>query len=253
MTEAGTVGLAFDDGVATITLDRRARHNSLVPEFLDRIESAIGDIADSPARAVVLRSVGPSFSTGGDVGGFGEHRHELRNYADRIVGGLNRVILGLIGLEAPVVVAVHGMVTGGSLGLVLAGDVVLVEPRATITPWYREVGFAPDGGWTAILPAVVGRQRAAEALFTNRTITAQEMLDWGIASRLVADGEAHAAADLVARDIAGAVPGSIRHTKARLWSDGESIAAALDDERRRFVEQITTDEAVAGMTRFLSR
>lgn len=252
MTDLGTVGLAFDDGVATVTLDRRARHNSLVPEFLDLIESAIGDIADSPARAVVLRSVGSSFSTGGDVAGFQAHRHDLRGYAERIVGGLNRVILGLVGLEQPVVVAVHGMVTGGSLGLVLAGDVVLVEPRATITPWYREVGFAPDGGWTAMLPAIAGRQRASEALLTNRTITAQEMLDWGIASRIVADGDAHAAADLVARDIAGAVPGSIRHTKMRLWSNVESIAAALDDERRRFVEQITTDEAAAGMTRFLS-
>lgn len=253
MTDAGTVGLAFDDGVATMTLDRSARHNSLVPGFLDQIESAIADIADSASRAVVLRSVGPSFSTGGDVAGFQAHRHELVAYAERIVGGLNRVILGLVGLEAPVVVAVQGMVTGGSLGLVLAGDVVLVEPGATITPWYREVGFAPDGGWTAMLPAVIGRLRAAEVLMTNRTISAQEAVEWGIASRLAGDGQAHAAAERVARDIAAAVPGSIRHTKARLWSDVEAIAASLDDERRRFVEQITTDEVATGMERFLSK
>lgn len=252
MTDAGTVGLAFDDGVATLTLDRRERHNSLVPGFLDRIESAIGHIADSDARAVVLRSAGTSFSTGGDVTGFHAHQHDLSGYAERLVGGLNRVILGLIGLEAPLVVAVHGMVTGGSLGLVLAGDVVLVEPDATITPWYREVGFAPDGGWTAMLPSVIGRGRAADVLMTNRTISAQEALAWGIASRLVAAGDAHTAADRVARDIAGGVPGSIRHTKARLWSDVESISEALDDERQRFVQQITTPEAATGMGRFLS-
>ncbi|NIQ52921.1 MAG: enoyl-CoA hydratase/isomerase family protein, partial [Gammaproteobacteria bacterium] len=60
----------------------------------------------------------------------------------------------------PMVAAVHGVLTGGSLGLVLACDRVVLAAETTIRSWYATVGFAPDGGWTALLPGVIGRRRA---------------------------------------------------------------------------------------------
>ncbi len=251
MSAPATVGLSIEDRVATITLDRSARHNSLTPEFLASIEDAIGRLSAADAAVVVLRARGRSFSTGGDVAGFYAHRHSLADYADRTVAGLNRVILELIRLEVPVVVAVHGMVTGGSLGIVLAGDVVVVSPDASFTPWYREVGFAPDGGWTVLLPRLIGRVRAADVLMCNRSITAHEAVAWGMASRVVPSATIQAEADRVAHCIASGVGGSIRHSKRRLWHDLDAIARELDDERHRFVEQVVTDEAAIGMARFL--
>ena len=139
--------------IATITLNRPERHNSLIPALLNEMLAALDSIGARPqVRALILKANGRSFSTGGDVRAFYEHRKDLSMYAHEIVGLLNRVILTLVGLPVPVVAAVNGIVTGGSLGLVLASDLALLAPEATITPFYSVVGFSPDGGWLVVSP-----------------------------------------------------------------------------------------------------
>jgi 2-(1,2-epoxy-1,2-dihydrophenyl)acetyl-CoA isomerase len=172
--------------VAVLTLNRPERHNSLVPAFLEEMLAGLEALrAENGVRATVLQANGRSFSTGGDVAGFADHLDDLAAYAGEIVGLLNRVILALVELPVPVVAAVHGLVTGGSLGLVLGCDVVLVAPEASFAPYYSVVGFSPDGGWTALLPGVIGLKRAADVLLRNETITAELAVAWGLASRVV--------------------------------------------------------------------
>ena len=172
--------------VTVLTLNRAGRHNSLVPQLLEEALAALETFGKDPdVRAVVLQANGRSFSTGGDLGRFHTHLDDLASYAGKLVGLLNRVILALVELPMPVVAAVHGIVTGGSLGLVLGCDVVLVAPEASFTPYYSVVGFSPDGGWTAMLPGIIGPQRSAEVLLRNLTISAQQAVNWGLASRLV--------------------------------------------------------------------
>lgn len=242
-----------EGGVTAVTLDRPFRHNSLVPELLEQLCDAWQAAeADPEVRACVLAAEGRSFSTGGDVRAFSEHAGgDLAGYASTTVGLLNRAILSMVELPVPIVAAVHGMVTGGSLGLVLAADLVLVAPEATFTPWYGVVGFAPDGGWTAMLPDVIGRSRAADVLYGNRTIDADLAVAWGVANRVVPAERLRDEAVAVAGAIAGMVPGAIRHAKRGLWPDVDRLATRLEAERRRFVEQVVTEEARAGMERFL--
>ncbi|MGD8903999.1 MAG: enoyl-CoA hydratase/isomerase family protein, partial [Anaerolineae bacterium] len=116
-----------DGPVALLTLNRAERHNSLVPGFLREILAALESAGAEPeVRALVFQANGRSFSTGGDVRGFYEHLEDLEAYSSEIVGLLNQVILAMIELPVPIVAAVHGIVTGGSMGLVLGSDVVLV-------------------------------------------------------------------------------------------------------------------------------
>lgn len=240
--------------VATISLNRPERHNSLVPELLEQLRDAIaGAVADPEVRAIVLTAEGRSFSTGGDLAGFADHDAELERYADRLVGMLNDVIVTMLEAATPIVVAVHGIVTGGSLGLVLASDVVLVCPGASFTPWYGAVGFSPDGGWTAMLPRVFGWRRTTDVLLRNRTITADEAVAAGMATALVPAAALRGEALDVAVTIAGMAPGSIQATKALLQVDVLATAAALEEERRRFVAQVASPEARRGIERFLSR
>lgn len=253
MTDGADVALTVDRGVGTITLDRVARHNSLVPEFLEAIGEAIDSAVRAGVDAIVVQAAGRTFSTGGDVAAFHRHRNDLASYAEHVVGALNAMILKLIRLDVPTVVAVHGIVTGGSLGLVLGCDVALVAPEASFTPWYREVGFSPDGGWTVLLPRLIGPARSAHVLMTNQSISAEQALAWGIAAKMVSADEIRAEAQRTARHIASGVGGSIAQTKARLWSDVDAIAAGLDDERRRFVEQVVSPEVEAGMEALLER
>ncbi|MFZ0493819.1 MAG: enoyl-CoA hydratase/isomerase family protein [Acidimicrobiia bacterium] len=233
--------------LATVTLNRPGRHNALVPELLSALIGRTVEVAALPGvESVVLAAKGRSFSTGGDVAGFEQHRDDLAGYASEIVGLLNEAMLTFMRIGQPVVAAVHGAVTGGSLGLVLAADLVVAAPVASFTPWYSVVGFAPDGGWSALLPDRIGRARASSTLFHNSTITAEQALEWGLVDEIAYDAVAGARA--VALMLAGS---RTRAVKRGLNADLESIALALERERQLFVEQITTDEALAGIDAFL--
>jgi enoyl-CoA hydratase/carnithine racemase len=250
--------------VAVLTLNRAERHNSLVPPLLEELLAGLEVVRrDSVVRAAVLQANGRSFSTGGDVRGFYVHLDDLADYGSKIVGLLNQVILALVELPVPVVAAVQGIVTGGSLGLVLGCDVVLVAPEASFTPYYGVVGFSPDGGWTAMLPVIIGPKRAAEVLLRNLTITVEQAVDWGLASRVVPGERIRHEALSVAQDIAAHKPRSVRRTKRLLgvahgstWSPRSTqspgdLAARLEAERAHFIEQIGTGEARKGISAFL--
>lgn len=240
--------------IAILTLNRPERHNSLVPTLLQEMLAAVAAIrADREVRAVVLQANGRSFSTGGDVRGFYEQMDQLEAYATELVGLLNEVILALVALPVPIVAAVHGTVTGGSLGLVLGSDIVLVAPEASFTPYYSVVGFSPDGGWTALLPEIIGPGRVAEVLFRNQTISAEQAVDWGLANRIVLAEPIREEARSTADEIAAKKAGSVRHTKRLLRMTYGDLAARLEAERSRFVTQIATEEARQGIVAFLER
>lgn len=238
--------------IAAITMNRPQRHNSLVPAFLRQLLAAFEAVpSDGSVQAVILQANGRSFSTGGDVAGFYQHLPEIEAYALETVGLLNQLILTMVALPVPVVAAVHGIVTGGSLGLVLAADEVLLAPAASFTPYYCVVGFSPDGGWTAMLPRLIGTRRTAEVINHNRTINAEKAVAWGIANRIIAADQIRSEALWLAKDIAAKQTGSIMATKELFKEQHGDLASRLDKERARFARQVVTPEAEAGMRRFL--
>ena len=247
---ASQVLVSVDNGVATVTLNRPERHNSLVPELLSQLLDALSVCARDPdVGTVVLRAAGRSFSTGGDLRGFLDHADDIRDYSEELVGLLNQVIVAIYDCRAPVIVAVDGQVTGGALGLVLAADVVLVTERATFRPYYVDVGFSPDGGWTALLPDVIGRKRASAVQLLNQTVSADQALDWGLATAYAAREDLDEALAELCGELKTKRAGSVHNTR-RLMRPAD-LESRLDEEKRRFVEQIATDEALEGIRHFL--
>jgi 2-(1,2-epoxy-1,2-dihydrophenyl)acetyl-CoA isomerase len=239
--------------IAIVTLNRPERHNSLVPDFLREILDVLATIqVDTAVHAVVLQANGRSFSTGGDAKGFVEHSDDIENYSREVVGLLNEVILASIDLPVPVVTAVHGIVTGGSLGFILGSDIVLMAPKASFTPYYSVVGPSPDGGWSTLLPLLIGPSRAAEVLYLNGTIDAATAVTWGIANRIVPVVNIRTEAMTIANQIAAKKPGSIRHTKRLLHWNRDELATRLDAELAHFVDQMVNGEGLAGFQEFLA-
>lgn len=256
MSAGALTAFTAADGIGLITLNRPHRHNSLVPELLESLNRDIAIAAGAGLKALVLRANGRSFSTGGDVAAFFETAASERGaYAGRIVGALNRAILALLDLNVPVVGRVHGPVTGGSLGLVLACDLVAVTPAAFFQPYYVDLGFSPDGGWSAILPDRIGAAKAGMVQLLNRRISAAEAIEWGIATALVEPGELDSTIATWLETLATKVPSALACTKARLMPPERraALAAGLEAERRSFVAQITNTAAHEGMARFLRR
>ena len=241
--------LTPEDGVAVLTLERPERCNALSDDLLADLNAALERL-ETP-RAVVLRASGRHFSTGGDVARFAQAvaAGDGRAYAQAVVGGLNRAILQLAALPCPVLAQVQGALTGGALGLMLAADLVAMERSAFVQPFYSVVGFAPDGGWTAMLPARIGAHRAREIQLLNQRITADQALAMGLAQSVSDDPAAVIAGWL--GTLRGHIPGAMAVTK-RLTTDLPALEAALDAEREAFVERIESDEVRAGMARFLS-
>ena len=255
-TAAPFVRTEIADGVARLTLDRPARHNSLVPELLDDLRAAIEAVRDDARVAVVvLAGAGRSFSTGGDVGAFAEADAEIAAYGERIVGLLNECILALYDLPKPLIARVHGPLTGGSLGLVLAADLVAMTPEAFIAPYYVEVGFSPDGGWSALLPERIGSARTAAIQLLNRHVDAAEAERLGLATAVVPAQELDRRIAEWAATLRGKEPGGLRAAKASLLPPGrrQAIAEALEAERRAFVEAVQRPETRDGVARFAGR
>lgn len=248
------VATVCSGGVVQLTLNRPDRHNALVPELLDAFSEALDQAYGHDPRAVVLAANGRSFSTGGDVAAFhATPQAERVAYARRVVGALNRVILQLLRLPVPTVAAVHGMVTGGSLGLVLASDLVVAGPRASFAPWYTHVGFSPDGGWTALLPERIGRARALELQLCNGTLDADRAAALGLVQRLAPDEGVLDAAWALTGELETRWPGSVRRTLKLTRPDVELVERRLAAELESFLEQIASDEAEQGMAAFLGK
>jgi 2-(1,2-epoxy-1,2-dihydrophenyl)acetyl-CoA isomerase len=229
---------------AWLSLERTGRHNALVPELVDDLRRAIAAAIRSDAVCIVLTGSGRSFSTGGDLGGFLAQAGEparLRSYANRLVGTLHQAILDLLTAPMPVVARINGPVTGGALGLVLAADLVAMHRDAFLQPYYSEVGFAPDGGWTALLPERIGAAKASEIQLLNHRIDASEALRLGLASALGDDMELE---DIVSRWVevlAAKERESLATTRRLIWDAPRRglVSARLDAEREAFVALVT--------------
>ena len=254
------VRLTRKAGIAILTLARPAMHNALVPELLEDVLGALSVVrADTSIAALVLAADGPSFSIGGDMRRFAAEgqagKAQLIAYADRLVGLLNETALAMARLPQPIVAAVHGTVTGGSLAFLVAADLVVMGDAVVLKAHYASAGFCPDGGWTARLADLVGPRRVAAALLLNRSISAQDALDWGLVHAVAPAAEVLACAEGMACRMAAYPVGTMRSAK-RLVSDlalGEPVglAARLDAERRGFLDLVAGDEAMQGVASFL--
>mgnify|MGYP001174232900 CR=1 FL=1 len=238
--------------IGYVTLNRVERHNSLVPEFVEEIRNAVADFASNEQiRAIILKANGRTFSTGGDVGAFYENRAQTRSYSERVVGGLNALIMTMIDCPVPIICAVHGILTGGSIGLVLAADIVLVSPKTTFTPYYSTVGYSPDGGWAVLMKHLIGAKRTARVLMTDTPITAEQAVEWGIATEICEQGEIIAKAEQIAERIISLKRGSIAKAKQLLW-DRQAVVSDLNREYELFLAQICSEEGQNGMAEFLN-
>ncbi len=176
------------DGVATISLDRPERKNPLTFESYAELRDWFRALQyTDDIRAVVFASNGGNFSSGGDVHDIigpltKMNMKELLAFT-RMTGDLVKAI---IGCSTPVIAAVDGVCVGAGAIIAMAADMRLATPQAKTAFLFTRVGLAGcDMGACAILPRIIGQSRAAELLYTSRSMSAKEGERWGFYNRLV--------------------------------------------------------------------
>ncbi|MFL0810634.1 MAG: enoyl-CoA hydratase/isomerase family protein [Agarilytica sp.] len=250
------VGLTFDSGVAYIRLQTPKRHNTLTLPLLEQLLECFQIVAkEKHLTCIVLHAQGKSFSTGGDITAFIANEDNLENYSHSLVGLLNQTILAMLKISSPIVTRVQGPVTGGSIGLVLASDLVVMAKSAFIAPYYVDVGFAPDGGWTALLPNIISRRKALEIQLLNKHITAQEAQELQIVHAVCAEQDLDTQINTWVDTLKTKVPQSLTITKTLIQDASyiKTIEDALEQERQAFIHCISQPEALAGMKQFTSK
>ena len=178
----------LDGNIAVITLDRPDRKNPLTfdsyAELRDtfRLLTQVDDV-----KAVVFGSNGGNFCSGGDVhdiiGPLIERDMSGLLQFTRMTGDLVKAIKAA---PQPVISAVDGVCVGAGAMIALFSDMRFGTPNAKTAFLFTRVGLAGcDMGACAMLPRVIGQGRAAELLFTGRTMSADEGERWGFFNRLV--------------------------------------------------------------------
>lgn len=212
-------------GVATVTLNRPERLNTLAIDTVGFLVDALAEAAASPARVVVLAGAGKVFCAGADQG-----EMVPRDAADweRIVRHYLDPVRAIVAMDKPVIAALHGDTVGGGLGLAMACDIRLAAAGARLGAPFTRIGLAGCDmatGW--FLPRLVGLGTATELMFTGRLVTATEAKAIGLVHDAVAPEDfPEALAGWSARFAAGP-PGAYRWTKRAIH---RSLSTDMDSE-----------------------
>jgi len=240
--------------VAHLTLDNPPL-NLVTRELLTEMGAALDILEGSfpgDVRAVVVTGAGDrAFSAGSHVKEFesqrgpkGRERHALESgVADRLAR-----------LPMPTIAGIEGNALGGGLELALCCDIRVASETSRLGLPEVRLAVTPGAGGTQRLPRVVGAARAKELILTGRVLTADEAERIGLVSRVVPAGQARAAADEIATQIAARGPVAVRVAKrlVDLATDTDlatGLAAELDASDRVFA----TDDMLEGAEAFFAK
>lgn len=221
------------DGVACITLDRPERKNPLTFDSYAELRDLFRAMAlAADVKALVLTGAGENFCSGGDV-------HEIIGPLTELdMPGLlaftrmtGDLVKAMRACPQPIIAAIDGVCAGAGAILAMASDLRLGSARSKTAFLFTRVGLAGcDMGACAILPRIIGQGRAAELLFTGRSMAGDEAERWGFLNRLCAPQELLAAAMGLAAELASGPTFAHGMTKKMLhqeWNMGldEAIEA----------------------------
>jgi len=180
--------LLVDDreGVRVLTLNRPEALNAFDTPLYDACAAALHEAA---ARAdiacVVLTGTGRAFSAGQDLGEMARMNPAAGAGDDDAGPGFPRFIDTVAAFEKPLIAAVNGLGVGIGLTVLLHCDVVLIARGARLRAPFVPLGVVPEAAGSLLMPAVMGGQRAALALYTGEWITADDAVECGLALRAV--------------------------------------------------------------------
>ena len=231
-------GWAVDGKVATITLNRPDRKNPITfasyAELRDTF-CALSHVSD--VKTVVITGEGGNFCSGGDVHEIIGPLVKMKDAGDmqgllaftRMTGDL---VKAMRHCPQPIIAAVDGVCAGAGAILAMASDLRLATPRTKTAFLFVRVGLAgADMGACNILPRIIGSGRAAELLYTGRSMSAEEGERWGFYNRLVAPEQVLAEALALAKELADGPTFAHRITKTCLHQEWSmDLDAAIEAE-----------------------
>lgn len=203
------------DHVATITINRPDAQNTISGPMLDALTQRLLEANENnDVRAIIVTGSGRFFCAGLDLRGGG------------IAGGLSSQGAGpanldlrntpptvLHSLDTPTICALNGSAAGYGMDLALGCDIRVMSSEAKLAAAFTARGIVPESGGTWILPRLLGWEKAAELIFTGRTLLADECRQLGLVAHVVAPEEVAPKARSLAAEIATNAPMAVQAAK----------------------------------------
>lgn len=245
MSEAKNVNVVRNGPVTTVVLDRPHARNAVDGPTAMALYDAFEEFdRDDSAAVAVLWGEHGTFCAGADLKAIGTPQSNPTHKTGPGPMGPTRMLL-----SKPVIAAVSGYAVAGGLELALWCDLRVVEEDAVFGVFCRRWGVPLIDGGTVRLPRLIGHSRAMDMILTGRAVGAEEALAIGLANRVVPNGQARAAAEELAAELARSPQGCMRSDRlSALHQWGRSEVDAMDFEFGSLSR--VAEETIAGARRF---
>ncbi len=191
MTKCSTLS---PHGIATVTLNRPQRLNTISREMLSQLsELFLKADADPEVRVVILTATGRAFCAGLDMAsatkGTGIGSANDANNSRTTLDLKTAPPIVMFNMEKPTICAMNGAAAGYGMDVALGCDMRIMAESAKFAAAFVKRGVVPESGGTWFLPRMIGWAKAAELIFTGRTLSARESLEMGLTNEVVDDAE----------------------------------------------------------------
>ena len=261
MTEASKTGdqkpaayVDIVDHIAVLTLNNPAKRNAVTVPMLDALSEELDGLArDANVRVIVVTGAGNGFCSGADFTAVGEltTRTGMTGMAANHEGirSFYRVFAKFDDLPQPIVAAINGGAVGGGLAIALMCDIRVMSMTAKIGGPFATLGIPTGLGISAMMPAAMGYEAAAELLFTGELVNGEKAARLGLVRHAVPEDEVIPKAMEIAEKIAAGAPLITRYMKRSLRAatrgrvelvrEMESMSQALLSQTADFAEGVS--------------
>jgi enoyl-CoA hydratase/carnithine racemase len=256
--EEADVLYSVADHIATITLNRPERMNTISGPMLAQLTQRLLEAdADKAVRVVILTGTGRAFCAGLDL------TEMTRPREGGITSGASNAVdldlrntppTVLFAMNTPVICALNGSAAGYGMDTALGCDIRIMAQSAKMAAAFTKRGIVPESGGTWFLPRLIGWSKAAELIFTGRTLTADECVEMGLASKAVPDADLPGVARAMALEIAANAPLAVQASK-RMMRMG--LTETFNDHVHHVFLQLLplmrSQDAAEGMRAFMEK
>src|SRR5215468_9784278 len=179
-----TIQLAYDAGVATITLNRPDKRNAVSYELIEELLRAFDEVVKSSAVVLILTGTGKAFCSGMDLENLKSLIGRSPEQSLKDTQTMARLFRALYDCPKPTIAAVNGAAIAGGTGLATLCDFTLAVPEAKFGYTEVRIGFVP-GIVSSYLIANIGEKRARDLLLTGRLFGAQEANRLGLVNEII--------------------------------------------------------------------
>ena len=251
-----TINFKIENEIAYIELNRPKQYNSLNQTMADDLFKVSLECDDNPKIWSVLMtgSGEDAFCAGGDVNSFYKYGNKTSSHLKEVTTTLHGAISRLSRMNAPLVIAVNGVAAGAGFSFVGFADIAIASTNATFVSAYSKIGLTPDGSSTYFLPRIIGTRRYTELILTNRVLSANEALDWGLINKVVDFKDLMDEANNLAKKLASGPTlafGKLKNLVNNSFLD--SLEGQMEYEARMISDSAKTKDGMNGIDAFVNK